>query len=210
MSAIRVLVADDHDLLREGVISALTSFDDIEVVADARNGASAIEMIETNDVDVAILDLVMPVLDGVAAIRQLRTTYPELGLVALSSFSERSRVRAALDAGANCYMVKSVDAESLARSVRSAAAGQSAFSPEAMQALVADSDLADLSELTNRELEIADLLATGQKNAEIASTLHLSVFTVKNHVSSILMKLGVRTRTEAASVILSVRRANRS
>jgi NarL family two-component system response regulator LiaR len=201
MKLITVLVVDDHDLLREGVSACLAAFEDIEVVGEASNGDAAIERVADVQPDVVVIDLVMPGLDGVSTIRHLRGDDPDLGIVALSSFFERQRVRDAIDAGANCYMVKSVDAESLERAVRSAAAGQSSFSPEATKALTEAPAVNLTTSLTARELELAGLLAEGRTNAEIAAQLDLSIFTVKNHVSSILMKLQVQTRTEAASVI---------
>lgn len=205
VSPIRVLVVDDHDLLREGVSACLNSFHDIEVVGEANNGAVAIESVAELTPDVVVIDMVMPVLDGSNAIRALRSMHGDLGIIALSSFSESQRVRDAIDAGANGYLVKSVDADSLARAVRSAAAGQGSFSPEATQALT-ESDAVDRTgSLTAREQEISEFLAEGRTNAEIANEFDLSVFTVKNHVSSILMKLQVQTRTEAASVILRSR-----
>jgi DNA-binding NarL/FixJ family response regulator len=201
VNAITVIVVDDHDLLREGVSACLAAFDDIDVVGEASNGNAAIERVADLQPDVVVIDLVMPGLDGVSAIRRLRGDDPDLGIVALSSFSERDRVRDAIDAGANCYMVKSVDGDSLAMAVRSAAAGQSSFSPEATKALTETPPVNLTTSLTARELEIARLIAEGRTNAEIADRLDLSIFTVKNHVSSILMKLQVQTRTEAASVI---------
>lgn len=200
-----VVVVDDHDLLREGVASCLAGFDDLEVVGEANSGETAIDLIAELAPDVVVMDLVMPGMSGVDAIARLRAEHPLLGIVALSSFSEAARVRSVLDAGANGYLMKSVDAESLARAVRSAAAGQSSFSPEVMKVLVERESITALSTLTAREREIADLIATGRTNADIATALNLSVFTVKNHVSSILMKLQVRTRTEAASVMLRSR-----
>lgn len=202
MSAISVVVVDDHDLLREGVSACLASFDDIDVIGEAANGEAAIQVVDSVHPDVVVMDLVMPGLGGAEIIRRLRGRHPDLGIVALSSFSESSRVREVIDAGANGYMIKSVDAPSLARAVRSAAVGQSTFSPEVTRSLVDERQSPNISALTTREDEIARLLASGRTNAEIAGQLDLSVFTVKNHVSSILMKLNVRTRTEAASVIL--------
>lgn len=204
---IRVLVVDDHDLLREGVSSSLSAFDDIDVVAGAASGELAITCVADKEPDVVVMDLVMPGMGGVEAIRRLRAADAELGIVALSSFSEGDRVREVLEAGANGYLVKSVDAASLARAVRSAAAGQGAFSPEVTEALAKRPTAGDevLGRLTTREREIADLLAEGRTNAEIARATNLSIFTVKNHVSSILMKLQVQTRTEAAAFILTGR-----
>lgn len=205
MTAITVLVVDDHALLREGVSACLSAFDDFEVVGEAHNGHAAIELAQALAPDVVVIDLVMPGLDGTGAIRMLRGDHPGIGIVALSSFSEQHRVREAIDAGANGYMVKSVDGDSLARAVRSAAAGQSSFSPEATRALTEPVATSRTASLTAREIEIAEQIAEGRTNAEIAGRFDLSVFTVKNHVSSILMKLGAQTRTEAAAVILRSR-----
>jgi NarL family two-component system response regulator LiaR len=199
---ISVLVVDDHDLLREGVSACLTAFEDLDVIGEAPNGESAIAAVAKLHPDVVVIDLVMPGLGGAETIRQLRAGDGDLGIVALSSYSEGDRIREAVEAGANGYMVKSVDADSLARAVRSAAAGQSAFSAEVTQALTARSDGQTLASLTARETEIAALVADGRTNAEIAHGFDLSIFTVKNHVSSILMKLQVQSRTEAAAVIL--------
>ena len=155
--------------------------------------------------DVVVVDVVMPGMDGVEVIRRLRVEHPTIGLLALSSFTELERIREVIRAGANGYLVKSVDAESLAEAVRSAATGRGAFSAEVTQilALGTDRPTSALETLTPREAEIAELLAKGRSNAEIAKALELSLFTVKNHVSNILMKLHVRSRTEAAAFILS-------
>jgi NarL family two-component system response regulator LiaR len=200
---VTVLVVDDHDLLREGVSACLMAFDDLDVVGEARNGETAIEEVDRLMPDTVVMDLVMPGIGGLEAIRRLRASHPNLGIVALSSYSDSARVRETIDAGANGYLIKSVDVATLAQAVRNAARGLSTFSPEVTLALVTASRTIAVSPLTPREEEIATLLASGQTNAEMADTLSLSVFTVKNHVSSILMKLNARTRTEAAAVILS-------
>ncbi len=204
---IRVLVVDDHDLLREGVSATLAAFADIEVVGDCANAQAALDAAEQLAPDVVLVDLVMPGMDGVELLRRLRAGSEGVGLLALSSFAERDRVQAALEAGANGYVTKSVDSDGLARAVRSAADGQGVFSAEVTRVLAGpDAPSAPLEQLTNRESEIADLVAEGRSNAEIARTLDLSIYTVKNHVSSILMKLGVQSRTEAAALILTDRR----
>lgn len=200
---IRIVVVDDHDLLREGVSSVLGSFPDIDVVGEARNGETALETVAEVDPDVVVMDLVMPGMGGVEAIRQLREAHPELGILALSSFSDGTRVREVIDAGSTGYLIKSVDGGSLGQAVRNASKGIATFSPEVTLALIGNDTESQVSSLTAREAEIADLLALGKTNAEIADDLVLSVFTVKNHVSSILMKLQVRTRTEAAAALLS-------
>ncbi len=199
----RVLVVDDHDLLREGVSAVLGSFPDLDLVGEAHSGEAAIDATAELEPDVVVMDLVMPGMGGIEAIRRLRAAHPRLGILALSSYSDGARVREAIEAGATGYLIKSVDAESLAQAVRSAAGGTATFSPEVTLALVGALPSTNLSTLTSRELEIAELLASGMTNAQIAETLVLSVFTVKNHVSSILMKLGVRSRTEAAATLLS-------
>ena len=200
-----MFVADDHDLLREGVTSSLAGFDDLEVVGDASTAEAAISRVGELLPDVVVIDLVMPVMGGVEAIRQLRVSHPEMGLLALSSYTESDRIREAVGAGANGYLVKSVDSEGLARAVRSAAAGEGAFSAEVTRILAAPAqhghDL--LQTLTPREAEIAALMAEGRTNAEIAAALGVSVFTIKNHVSNVLMKLHVHSRTEAAAFLLT-------
>ncbi|MGI9665850.1 MAG: response regulator [Acidimicrobiia bacterium] len=203
-TALSVVVVDDHDLLREGVTASLGGFDDISVIGEASSGEAALAVVEDLQPDVVIMDLVMPGLSGVDAIRRLRASNEELGIVALSSFTEAGRVREVVEAGANGYLSKSVDAESLARAVRSAAAGQSAFSPEVTRALTSrpSSDAKVLASLTTREAETAKLMAEGRTNAEIATEMGLSIFTVKSHVSSVLLKLNVQSRTEAAALIV--------
>ena len=202
---ISVIVVDDHDLLREGVTACLNVHDDITVVGEAASGEAAIEMAGQHKPDVVVVDLVMPGLGGLGAIGRIRDLHPTMGILALSSFYERDRVQDALDAGADGYLVKSVDAESLARAVRSVASGQGAFSPEITRVLASTPTTTpgSLATLTTRELEIADLVAQGRTNAQIGQQLGLSIFTVKNHVSNVLMKLHAETRTEIAATVLN-------
>ena len=202
---IRVVLVDDHAILRSGLRRVLDAEADIEVVGEAESADRAVFETISNKPDVVVMDLVMPGIGGVEAIRQLRATHDGLGIVALSSFSDAERVREVIDAGANGYLVKSVDAESLALAVRSAAAGHGIYSPQVTRSLLDRVDAANRSPLTSRERELARLMAEGKTNAEIADALDLSVFTVKNHVSSILMKLQVRTRTEATALLLRSR-----
>lgn len=202
-TTVRVLVVDDHDLLREGVSASLAAFDDVEVVGDAATGEAALALVGDLDPDVVLVDLVMPGMGGIELIRELRAGSATIGLLALSSYAERDRVQAALEAGATGYVTKSVDSDGLARAVRSAAEGQGVFSAEVTRMLAEpDPTAVPLEQLTAREAEIADLVAEGRSNAEIAHGLGLSIYTVKNHVSNILMKLGVQSRTEAAARIL--------
>jgi len=202
---ISVVVADDHDLLREGVTACLNVLDDITVVGEAASGEAAVEMAGHHQPDVVVVDLVMPGLGGLGAIRRIRDSHPTMGILALSSFYERDRVQDALDAGADGYLVKSVDAESLGRAVRSVARGQGAFSPEITRVLASSpaTTRPSLATLTARELEIAELIARGLTNAQIGQQLCLSIFTVKNHVSNVLTKLHAQTRTEVAATVLN-------
>ena len=202
---IRVVVVDDHDLLREGVTACLSGFEHLEVVGEASSGEVAIREVRRLVPDVVVVDLVMPGMGGAEVIRRLRAEHPAMGLLALSSFTERERIREVIQAGANGYLVKSVDAESLAEAVRGAATGRGAYSAEVTQILAFGTErrTSALETLTPREADIAQLLARGRSNAEIAKALELSLFTVKSHVSNILMKLHVRSRTEAAAFILS-------
>jgi NarL family two-component system response regulator LiaR len=202
---LRVMVVDDHDLLREGVSACLSGFADLDVVGEESSGEAALATARKLLPDVVVIDLVMPGIGGVEAIRQLRAEHPLMGLLALSSFTERERIREVVHAGANGYLVKSVDAESLAVAVRTAAAGRATFSAEVTQvlALGPDRPMPALDALTPRETEIAQLIARGRSNAEIAEALALSVFTVKNHVSNVLTKLHAQSRTEAAAFILA-------
>lgn len=200
---IRVLIVDDHDMLREGLTMFLKAFPDMEMVGEAANGQEAIDICRALSPHVVLMDLVMPEMDGVAAIRAIHAEMPKTALIALSSFGEERLVRSALEAGAVSYLLKNISAESLAESIRLARAGISTLSAEASAALVighrearADNDL------TPREREILRLLIDGYTNAEIAARLGLSLYTVKNHVRNLLGKLGVGSRTEAVSLAL--------
>ena len=203
---IRVVVVDDHDLLREGVVGALSSFEDIEVVGEANNGKAAIALIADLVPDVAVMDLIMPGGGGLEAIRRISVNHPETKVLALTSFTDGSLVRRAIEAGATSFLFKTVDVDGFANAVRLTAAGQSTLAPGVAAHLVAKPD--SIGDLTQREEEVANLLAAGLSNADIARELHMSVFTAKNHVRNILMKLQVQSRTEAASLILNHRYQN--
>ncbi len=201
---IRVLVVDDHDLLREGVSSCLSAFDDLEVVGEAASGEDGLAAAAVIDPDVVVIDLIMPGIGGVEAIRRMRSANPSVGLLALSTFANGDLIRETIAAGASGYLVKSVDTEGLAQAVRDVAAGRGSFSSEVTRALAEHRETppAGAARFTDREAEVADLMADGRTNADIAETLNLSVFTVKNHVSSILMKLHAQSRTEATAILL--------
>ncbi len=200
---ITVLVVDDHDLLREGVVGTLSSFEDMEVVGQADNGETAVALVAELNPDVVVMDLVMPGGSGIDAIRRISTDHPETNVLALTSFTDGSLVRRAVEAGATSFLFKAVDVQGFANAVRSTAAGQTALAPGVAAHLVAKPGT--IGDLTPREEEVANYVAAGLSNADIARELHVSVFTVKNHVRSILMKLQVQSRTEAASLILNHR-----
>ncbi len=209
---VTVIVVDDHDLLREGVVACLRGYDDISVVGEASTGERAIELTDMLAPNVIIMDLVMSGMGGIEAIRILRAKYPLMGVLALSSFTEQSLIQDAISAGATGYLVKSVDTATLVSAVRSAAGGHGSFSPEVMQVLNRSGTKPKrvaLDALSPRERDIAALMVDGRTNSEIARKLELSVFTVKNHISSILMKLGAQSRTEATSMLLGPAKPNR-
>lgn len=200
---IRVLIVDDHDMLREGLATFLKAFPDMEMVGEAANGLEAIERSRELSPDVVLMDLVMPEMDGVTAIKAIHAERPGTAIIALSSFGEERLVRSALESGALSYLLKNVSAESLAEAIRLACAGISSLSPEASTAVVRGHESpAPLDDLTPREREILRLLVDGRTNAEIAAHLGLSLYTVKNHVRNLLGKLGAGSRTEAVSLAL--------
>lgn len=203
LEPISVIVVDDHDLLREGVVGTLGQIDDIEVVGEANNGEAAVRLVAELSPDVVVMDLVMPGGSGLDAIRSISTDYPDTRILALTSFTDGSLVRRAIEAGATSFLFKTVDIDGFANAVRMTAAGQSTLAPGVAAHLL--SRPKTIGNLTHREEEVADLLAAGLSNADIARDLHMSVFTVKNHVRNILMKLQVQSRTEAASLILNHR-----
>ncbi len=203
---IRVLVVDDHDLLREGVSTCLGCEDDITVVGMASDGETAIRLVEELSPDVVVMDLVMPGMGGVAATKEIVAGGSSTRVLALTSFTDNSLVRSALEAGATSFQFKSVDASDLVSSVRITASGQSTLAPGVTRLMARGRDM--LRDLTPRELEVADLLAAGNSNAAIAEQLYVSVYTVKNHVSKILMKFQVHSRTEAVAMILNSRHFN--
>ena len=205
MTVITVLVVDDHDLLREGVSSCLSAFDDLEVVGESASGEEGLEAATRLRPDVVVIDLIMPGIGGVEAIRRMRDADESIGLLALSTFAHGDLIREAIDAGASGYLVKSVDTDGLAQAVRDVAAGRGSFSSDVTRVLAASDRVGGVvaeARFTDREAEVAELMADGRSNAEIAEALTLSVFTVKNHVSSILMKLQAQSRTEATAMIL--------
>ena len=206
-SRIRVLIVDDHDMLREGLASFLSAYPDLELAGQAASGSEALRVCEAAHPDVILMDLKMPDMDGVQTTRQILERHPEVKIVALTSFGEEDLVRAELQAGAIGYLLKDISASELAQAIRSAHAGRPTLAGEAAMALIGPAAGIPSAgdDLTEREREVLKLMARGLSNPEMARQLHVSRFTIKNHVSSILSKLGVSSRTEAATLALKRR-----
>jgi two-component system, NarL family, response regulator LiaR len=200
---IRVMIVDDHAMLRSGLRFFLKGFDDLKLVAEASSGQQAIDLIGGVKADVILMDMVMPGMDGVEATRRICDIDPEAKVIGLSSFYDHDLVVRAISAGATGYLLKSLSAEELAAAIRSVYAGKPALAPEAAVALIANTRSRIAEEryaLTEREREVLLLMCEGLSNAEIGARLVISLPTVKFHVGSILGKLKVSTRSEAIAL----------
>ncbi|HET7035178.1 MAG TPA: response regulator transcription factor [Thermomicrobiaceae bacterium] len=202
---IRVMIVDDHDMVRRGLATFLSIYDDLALVGEARGGAEALRRCAELRPDVVLMDLMMPEMDGPSATAELRRRWPETQVIALTSFPEPELLQRVLQAGAVSYLLKNVSAEALHGAILAAHAGRSTLAPEAAQTLiqVATQPRTPGYDLTAREREVLALLVDGQSNGEIAHQLAVSPSTIKAHVSNILRKLDVASRTEA--VALAVR-----
>ncbi len=201
---IRVLVVDDHAMVRRGLATFLKVFDDLELSGEAANGQAAIQRCAELQPDVVLMDMVMPDMDGAATTRQIRLQSESIQVIALTSFKEESLVQSALQAGAIGYLLKDVSADELAQAIRAAHAGRATLSPEAAQVLVQAATRAQAPglDLTERERTVLALMVEGLNNTQIAARLTVSPSTIKTHVSNILSKLGVASRTEAVALAL--------
>lgn len=197
--SIRILIADDHSVVRQGLKMFLSLDPELEVVGEAADGAQALKMAKELLPDVVLMDLMMPVMDGIAATQAIRSEAPGVEVIALTSVLEDAKVIGAVRAGAMGYLLKDTQAEELCRAIKAAAAGQVQLSPQVAARLMREIRAPESPEpLTERETDVLRLLAKGKANKEIAAALHVSETTVKTHVSNILMKLGVPSRTQAA------------
>jgi two-component system, NarL family, response regulator LiaR len=201
-NVIRVMIVDDHAVVRSGLSAFLLAFDDLEHVGDATGGADAVRKCTALHPDVVLMDLVMPDVDGAEATRRIKEACPHVEVIALTSYYDEDLVQGALKAGALSYLLKNVSADELAGAIRAAHAGRPTLAPEAAQVLIRaathPSETGD--DLTKRERDILRLMVEGESNPAIAESLFVSRSTVKFHVSNILMKLGVSTRTEAVAI----------
>jgi two-component system, NarL family, response regulator LiaR len=201
---IRVMLVDDHTMVRWGLATFLMVFNDFKLVGEAESGRTAIQLCAEVLPDVVLMDMAMPEMDGITATRLIHQQFPQVRVIALTSFKEGKMIRDALEAGAIGYLLKDVSAEELAQAIRAAHAGRATLSPEATQTLVhaASQPLAPGFDLTERERAVLALMVEGLNNTQIAGRLTVQLSTVKSHVSNILSKLGVSSRTEAVTLAL--------
>jgi len=204
LEPIRVMIVDDHNMVRRGLVAFLKVKADLELVGEASNGQEAIDLCEQAQPDVILMDLVMPEMDGTTATRIIRQRWPHVQVIALTSFQEKELVRDVLHAGAISYLLKNVSVDDLTEAIRAAHAGRSTLAPEAVQALIQldSQEPAPGEDLTPREREVLALMVEGLNNPDIAERLSVSRSTARAHVSNILSKLGVSNRAEAIALAL--------
>jgi DNA-binding NarL/FixJ family response regulator len=199
LETIRILIADDHYIVRMGLVALMSTEPDMEVVAEAADGVQAVELFRKHHPDLAVLDMRMPLRNGIETTREIRTTFPTAKVLILTAFDGGEEIHKALQTGAQGYVLKSSTGEKLIPAIRAVAAGQSWVPQEVANRLTARNLF---EELTPRELQVLQLLAKGRANKEIADVLRITEYTAKDHLKSILAKLRVADRTEAATAAI--------
>ncbi len=201
---IRVMLVDDHTMVRQGLATFLKVFDDLELVGEAESGEDAIQLCTQIKPDVILMDMVLPLMDGTTVTRSIRKQFPQVQVIILTSFKDGELIKNALEAGAIGYLLKDISADELAQAIRAAHDGHTTLSSEVAQALVQNVTQPPVPglDLTTREREVLALLVEGLNNSQIAQKLTVSPSTIKSHVSNILSKLGVASRTEAVALTL--------
>ena len=196
---IRVMLVDDHNVVRSGLATFLKAYDDLELVGEATNGLEALNLCHKKKTEVILMDLMMPEMDGIEATHAILKEYPEIKIIAMTSFEEEELVHGVLAAGAIGYLLKNVTSDELAKAIREAVSGRSTLSPEAARVLIQATRPTDQPshDLTEREMEVLNLLVQGRSNQQIADAMVVSLATVKAHISNILSKLQVSSRAEA-------------
>ena len=200
---IRVMLVDDHEMVRFGLSAYIRTSSDIELCGEASDGEEAVQMCAEAQPDVILMDMIMPGMGGIEAIRRIHPLYPKIKIIAITSFEDENLVQDALQAGAASYLQKNIPMKELQEAIRKTYAGKRIISPEATQALIHGASLDEVEiNLTEREMDVLRLMVDGRSNPGIADQLVISRNTVATHVSSILTKLGVRSRTEAVAMAL--------
>ena len=202
---IRILIADDHPVVRSGLRALLTSQPDFKVVADAENGEVALTLSASHTPDVILMDLQMPVLDGLAAIRRIHTRQPQVRILVLTTYDTDADIVPAIKAGATGYLLKDAPPEALFRAVRSAARGEMTFAPSVAEKITRRLTKTPKNSLSMREIEVLGLVSRGNSNKDIADKLYITEATVKSHFVHIFAKLGVADRTAAVTVALKMK-----
>lgn len=200
---IKVLIADDHHVVRRGLLFFLKTQKDIEVVGEAKNGAEAVQLVEQLQPDVVLMDLVMPELDGIQATEQIKKAWPDVQVLMLTSFSDKDHILPAIEAGASGYQLKDIEPDELVESIRQIMRGENTIHPDVNSQLVEglreeENKPHIQNPLTPREQDVLNELTQGKSNREIASSLYVTEKTVKTHISNIFHKLNVQDRTQAA------------